>query len=178
MNTKRQFSVKKLFSRPLLSRRTSFHSQATAATESSELTQQTISDKRRIKFAPDDEIFFTLTLNDYTPKEIKSSWFEEKEYLKIKNKVVKQVEKMESKVALNENECSRGLEGMTTIGQATKMKNRFLSFDKVLLEQENQRQSGQIDDEAIADVYRDVSSSCELWARISGFGDQRQANES
>ena len=176
---------KKGAQKPSNCRRSSMNSQTTAVTESSDYSDSTSvdggapavvveQDEKRLRFAATDDLYFTLSLHDYSDEEINSCWFQDKEYEKISLKCVKYVEKMESGIPVP---CSRGLECHTRLGERTRTQNRHFSFDMVLIEQHIQRQNGIIDDEAIANVYRDVSSSSRLWARRVGLQDQREAED-
>jgi hypothetical protein len=73
--------------------------------------------------------------------------------------------------------CARGLETHTKIGCIIKRKNRTESFYNVLREQENQWNEGTCDDKAIACVYHQTTSSCQMWANVVGLRDQCKVEE-
>jgi hypothetical protein len=165
--------------RPLhLFRNSSFPSQSSTCTAATDMTERTdVSDvERTVRFAATPRGHFTLSRDDYSSEELRASWYQHEEYARITKECCKQVRKMEEGEILKDKKyCSRGLEPHTRLCSITKSANRKLAFSAVLDEQEEQRQLGVVDDEAIGQLYNQVSSSCQLWATALGLRDQRQA---
>jgi hypothetical protein len=120
---------------------------------------------------------FTLSRNDYTPEEIKATWYQDEEYSKISKDCCTQIKEMENGEIFKDTQyCSRGLESHTKLATISKTQNRKNATDAVLAEQDEQRRLGVVDDEArIAHRYHQGTSSCQLWANTVGLRDQRAA---
>jgi hypothetical protein len=162
--------------RPSLFRDSSFQSQSSNCTAATDMTERTgVSDvERTVRFSAKLVVHFTLSRHDYSAEELLASWFQCEEYTRITKECCKQVRKMEKGYIFKDKKyCSRGLE--TRLCSITKSANRKLAFSAVLDEQEEQRQLGGVDDEAIGQLYNQVSSSCQLWATTLGLRDQREA---
>ena len=130
-----------------------------------------------VSFASHATMYETIARQNYTQEEIKATWYSQDEYLQISKQCCKQIQKMNRGERLRDKKyCSRGLEAHTTIGLVTKMRNRAESIQAVLEEQEVQRiKEGIHDEDTIADLYNEVTSSCQLWARTVALRDQREA---
>ncbi|KAL3935108.1 MAG: hypothetical protein SGBAC_009311 [Bacillariaceae sp.] len=86
--------------------------------------------------------------------------------------------KMEQGKTLNDKKsCSRGLERYLTVNAIAKQENQRSAWQSVFDEQTRQTKLNQYDEEAIARVYRNVSSSCHMWAAVLGLRDQREATK-
>lgn len=148
---------------------------ATEATGALTMSERSnISIDLRVRFAPYVTARFIPTLEQYTSAELAACWFQEEEYSKSRRECSKQIKKMNAGGVFKDKKyCSRGLESHTRTGSLTKNQNRRAAFEAVLLEQEDQRQFGVVDEKSIAQRYYDVSSSCQLWASCVGLQDQR-----
>ena len=71
--------------------------------------------------------------------------------------------------------CARGLESSTFQAQQAKKNNRRDAYDAVLDEQDEQHESDDFDEDAIAELYHEVSASCQMWAHVVAMQDQREA---
>ena len=112
----------------------------------------------------------------YTPEEIHACWWSNDEMLELTKRCAKQVQKLEKgKHLLDRKYCGRGLEGYTLSGSTHKQQNRIDAINRVLWEQDRQQIEGIVDDEAIARVYHGVSASVQLWARVIGLKDEKEA---
>ena len=69
---------------------------------------------------------------------------------------------------------SRGLEGHTTVGAAAKKGERRLAINAVLDEQMIQWEEGIFNEDAIAEIYCEASSRCQVRANIVGLKDHRE----
>jgi hypothetical protein len=165
--------------RPLnLFRNSSSRSQSSTCTVTTDMTERTDTRdvERTVQFAAKPAVHFTLSHGEYSTEELRPSWYQHEEYTRISKDCCKQVQKMEEGEILKDKKyCSRGLEGHTRLCSITKSANRKLAFSAVLYEQEEQQLLGVVDDEAIGQLYNQVSSSCQLWATTLGLRDQREA---
>lgn len=119
----------------------------------------------------------TLNIYDYTTSEINDCWYNKDEMERITGRAVEVLIKVET---ANETHryCIRGLEGHSRLGFIRKQKNRLDARQAVFKEQDRQwyelEECGP-GDEAIADAYRQITSSCQKWAQIIGHQDQKTA---
>jgi hypothetical protein len=116
-------------------------------------------------------------INDYSRGEIERTWFLPEECFKIHKQYLEEVRMLEKGILLRTGTecCPRGLESSTNEAQQAKMHTRMEALDAVLDEQDEQYEHGEYDDEAIAELYHDVTMSCQLRAHEIGIQDQREA---
>ena len=117
-------------------------------------------------------------INDYSREEIEQCWFLPEESFQITQRCIKEIIMLEEGTRLKDKKyCARGLETSTKLAQKAKTLNRRAAFDAVLDEQDEQddQNDGDFDDEAMADMYREVSKSCQMWAHVVAMQDQREA---
>jgi hypothetical protein len=163
--------IKSLPKRPMeLSRRSSDRISASARTEGTDI-------EKFVSFANHASVVYTIARGNYSPKEIKATWYSTEENLNIGKQCSKQILKMDRGETLKDIKyCARGLEGHTRTGFTMKIQNRALSINSVLAEQHQvQLLEGFRDDEAIARVYHQAAASCQIWACVVGLRDQRVA---
>ena len=150
--------------------------------------------KKKVSFSSHANVRNTLSRNDYTVAEINLTWYTSKENMNIQRSCIKQILKMEAgEICKDQKYCSRGLEIQTKTGHKARKYTRHESFDAVLdqqdanwsrkrtsqdqenktLDQINRSTAHLDDDEAIARVYRQFSSSCQIWANVVGLADAR-----
>jgi putative cell wall-binding protein len=148
----------------------------TVATDVSDITDA----QAHVQFSKQVIVSQIIHLYEYTQEEMEATWYQEEEYTRISKICIKTVHKMEQrrKRSLKKQEIeSRGLEGHTTTGIVSKTENRRLAYEKILQEQEHQNCQGIYDDEAMAECYESVSSSCALWARKVALRDHIDAED-
>jgi hypothetical protein len=156
--------LRKLFSKTSSDRSTK--SESTAATEQEEF---------RVRFSQKIHICKTLSREDYTTEEIQACWFTAEENQRIHRHCSKEIRKMDEGTKLKDKKyCSRGLEGHTTVGAATKKRNRSFAINAILDEQMIQWEEGIFDEDAISEIYYRASSRCRVRARIVGLRDHRE----
>jgi len=116
-----------------------------------------------------------LSIYDYTPAEIDAAWFNEKDMDRITQKCFKVLHRSENGGSKNAQKyCIRGLEGHSILGSISKKRSRSSAIVAVLEEQARQRKADEgIDAQAIADVYRKTTSSCQMWAQVIGNRDEK-----
>jgi hypothetical protein len=155
-----------------LSRRSSDQITASARTEGTDI-------EKFVSFANQASVVYTIARRNYSPNEIKATWYSKKEKMNIEKQCCKQILRMDRGETLKDKKyCARGLEGHTRTGFTLKSKNRALSINSVLAEQHHvQLLRGFRDDEAIAHAYHQTTASCQIWACVVGLRDQRVAEE-
>mmetsp|Transcript_25110 Transcript_25110/g.59655 ORF Transcript_25110/g.59655 Transcript_25110/m.59655 type:complete len:329 (+) Transcript_25110:874-1860(+) len=133
--------------------------------------------EKRVQFAGKVCVRKIPTLAHYTEQEKIDAWFTEEEYAKISNDCVKQIKRLDSgETFRGKKYCARGIEHHTRIGSIVRMKNRSVSIDAVLDEQDRQHaESEQYNDRKLSNVYRRCTSSSQLWAQTIGLRDQKEA---
>jgi hypothetical protein len=147
----------------------SIKSESTAATEQ----------EFRVRFSAKIHVRNTLSSKvDYTTEEIQACWYSAEENQRIHRHCRKEIRKMdEGRRELKDKKyCSRGLEGHTTVGSATKKANRWLAVNAVLDEQMIQWEEGIFDEDAISEIYYQASSSCQVRANTVGLIDHRETH--
>mmetsp|Transcript_10300 Transcript_10300/g.14777 ORF Transcript_10300/g.14777 Transcript_10300/m.14777 type:complete len:292 (+) Transcript_10300:48-923(+) len=128
--------------------------------------------ERRVSFSPRVRARPSLHINEYTEEEHFNSWYRPEEYQSIKKNIVLTVKLAKRGLLYNEDDSSndneisppsmtmRGLEHRTRTGHLVRETNKAGALLTVLNEQLKQRKSGQSDDEAIRQVYLQVSYHC------------------
>jgi hypothetical protein len=164
--------IKSVAKRPLkLFHHSSHHSVSSTLTEATEI-------EKCVSFDDHIAVCHTIARIDYSSEETKATWCTDKEYNKISKQCCKQIHRMDKGEALKDKKyCARGLEAHTKLGCIVKFKNRAESINNVMREQENQLHEGACDDEAIACVYHETTSSCQMWANVVGLRDHRIVDE-
>lgn len=106
------------------------------------------------------------TFATYTSDVVASVWYNKDELKNITNRcflLLKKAENGGSKTG--RTYCMRGLEGYSTLGSATRKKNRSNALLAVLEEQQRQLvDHGYIDANEIANVYKRSTAQCQLCA--------------
>jgi hypothetical protein len=143
-------------------------------TSNSSATGATTDDDKCVRFKTECMFRKTLSIHDYTPDEIRATWYATEDYQKIERQCQKEIRKINKGGELRDKKyCSRGLEGQTDAGFASKMRNRMSSWNAVLDEQLLQWDQGVFDEDTIAEIYIRASSSCQMWANFVGQQDQK-----
>jgi hypothetical protein len=143
-------------------------SQSTAATEQEH-------EENHVRFSEKIGLRNTISCKDYTPEEVEACWYTSDDNQRIHRQCSKEIRKLNEGSTLKDKKyCSRGLEGHTTIGAATKKQNRWLSINAVLDEQMIQWEEDIFDEYVIAEIYCITSASCQVRAKIVGLSDHRE----
>jgi hypothetical protein len=120
----------------------------------------------------------TLSWRDFSPEEITASWISDAEYTDTKNDMSKQIIRVEEGKKMSDIKyCSRGLEQYTRANAFTRRDNIQRGVRVVLREQDEQQNTGEFDDDRIAEALNRVSSSCHMWAAVVGLRDQRDSEK-
>ena len=147
-------------------------------TTSTNAARSSTEKKRSVSFAKTLKVRFSLALEDYTEAEYNACFYSPEEYQAIEKDMCRQFMKMEQGKVLHDiKSCSRGLEKYLTVNAIQKTENHRTACQAVLDEQSRQAKSGTHDDENIARLYNNVTSSCQLWAAVLGNRDQQEAEK-
>ncbi|CAJ1942252.1 unnamed protein product [Cylindrotheca closterium] len=134
--------------------------------------------KSSVYFSETVKVRYSLSLEDYSDEEYDACWYSSEEYQTIEKDLCRQFMKMEEgKILHDMKSCSRGLERYLTVNAFQKKESQRVARRSVLDEQTHQAELNQRDEEAIARLYNNVSSSCQMWAAVLGLRDQREAEK-
>jgi hypothetical protein len=118
-----------------------------------------------IRFSASVTVRETLSRKDYTPEEVKAYWYSHEESKAIRKQRSQEIRRINMGERLKDKKyCSRGLEGHTKIGAESKNRIRKVAINAVLDEQWLQWGEFIFDEYAIADIYNDASSRCQIRA--------------
>eukprot|EP00934_Nitzschia_sp_Nitz4_P006276 Nitzschia sp. Nitz4//scaffold69_size99277//13021//14070//NITZ4_004619-RA/size99277-processed-gene-0.15-mRNA-1//1//CDS//3329556673//6266//frame0 len=121
-------------------------------------------------------------INDLDAEEIKATWIQPEDYLQIRERCMSTVQKMMRGSLTHADldsgkHCTRGLEGKTKKGNATRRDFKTNSINAVLEEQALQWDEDVDDDEAIMEVYVEYSQPCADAAHVAALQDAKEAME-
>lgn len=129
-----------------------------------------------VQFVERADVQLIPRLDTYTEDEMKDIWYSPEEYARIEKGVVEESARMHRGEVLKDKKyCSRGIDKYLPLNYLASKGNSRKAFELVFQEQDRQYQKQVCDDEAIARVYRNVSSSCAMWANVIGLRDQKEA---
>lgn len=136
------------------------------------------SPKKRVSFAGTVRLRVVLHVADYSIEELQACWFSRHEMAQINYNVRNLLLRMaQNKLQSGELPCIRGLENQTRERAGEKMKNRKHTIETVLHAYRSQMHSGDYDDMAIADLYRQCSRRNQIRATMRGLADQEAARK-
>ena len=128
---------------------------------------------QHVSFAPMVVIYDVESTDDYTPDEIKASWFTIDDMRNMKIKARSQAKLLNSgRIAKDD---IRGIEHKTRDGLMKKRLHRMGAYSAVFCEIEFQREEEIVDEGAIADAYRPYSEPCAVAAQLAGELDALEA---
>ena len=131
---------------------------------------------KKVSFCETVRMKRTLHINDYTQREIEATWYSKADMEPIRREILQTVQLMESGRTADIDDviyCQRGLEFRTEQGARLRQRNKDLSREAVLDEQDFQECSGYSDIEAIASVYVHSTYQCQVAAHILGLTDAK-----
>ena len=134
----------------------------------------TTNTSNRVRFHASVHVVEVLNLQDYKPSEIAAAWYSTEQMEKITNRCFKVLKSINA--GKGQKYCTRGLEGHTHLGSISKKRSRSAATAAVINEQTRQWIEDIADEQAIADVYRRTTSSCQLWAQVMGNQDRKAAD--
>lgn len=155
------------------------HSKAKRVRPSPE-SKKTIS-KRKVSFNERVKVRKTRHLNNFKDDEIQAYWFNPEEFDAIKRNLLSEILYFNTlrtvysdneAVASSEHRCLRGIECRLDGAYELRQRQRSLALNIVLSEQERQQESGNPDDELIADLYSQIVCLDASRARSRGLQDE------
>ena len=118
-------------------------------------------------------IYECIPIEDYTPEEIKASWFTSEEYKQIRESTKEDLKLMESDQLAESRQ--RGLENRTKQGMRRKLYFRQKAYEAVFSEIDYQYEEGILDEETIAGSYHFACRSSTVMALKTARKDAREA---
>jgi len=104
-------------------------------------------------------------------------WYVKEDFKAMKQEYQQIVKKMAKGLPLEEHEEPRGLEHKTPLGNKKRYKNRLVSIDSVLREQDRQWERNKPDSDFIAELYIQASAHCRLQASLVAQEDEKYVNK-
>jgi hypothetical protein len=160
--------------------KTSCEEQQNETTSCSE--QEIFATKRRqdcvVSFRGFAKVHEVLSIRDYSEKEFRAVWYNDKEYEKFADHCKITVERIEKGKALKDKKyCAIGLEYWTDAGMRKRQRNRGQAFSVVLEEQLAQWEDGENDQESISELYSACTASSRMVATTTGLRTEREVKE-
>lgn len=127
---------------------------------------------KQVRFCNSVKVRKTRHLNDYTDYQIHACWYSKGERKAIERDAQLQVRRMDSGMleADSEDCCTRGLRNSAQAQQRQAL--RSLAIETVLREQRCQRERGSSNQELIAELYEDVTSTSRASSRAIALKDE------
>lgn len=151
---------------------------------------------------PTVTVYSVLHYKDYTPKEIKNTWYRKNELKSIRavyrgllrncgsegdndsNDTMNVIPANAINTGMEpiafgtfNGECLRGLEGKTTEGHDRKFYVRRVAKEAVMWEQYRQRHLGFHDEDLLADLYFECAEGAQVAAYLLGLRDEQEARK-
>ena len=131
---------------------------------------------KHVSFGPFVAIQEILSRKNFTPQELKATWYDLDEVSCMRGIARTEAKLLESGHLTGSREVSiRGLEQRTKKGSKEKKEVRMNSYAAVFLELDYQKAEGFIDDEALAEAYFTYSMPCATTAQQTGRRDEIEA---
>ena len=153
--------------------------------------------KSSVQFSPLVRVKDTISRHDMSLKEHYGYWLQDHEFLMIKQRNQKTIHEFEAQQKDSEHQndfgpnphtraplsddgeedCLRGLENGLRFESLRRKSYRFAAIEEVLLEQEDQYFADIYDDEAIAQVYFEVTAECRFRAEFRALQDRKEVED-
>ena len=156
--------------------------------EQQQVQQPAAPQKRNVHFCKKVKVQPTLHVNNFTDKEIRSSWYTQNEIATIRQRTKDMMKLLQSQSNANTPQkvlerqqqgsndestfCIRGLEHRTRKGMKAKTSSRMMAWDVVMNEQSRQQESGVVNPEAISHVYKQTTTVNVAIALQRGLDDE------
>ena len=143
-----------------------------------ELLQKPRRRSSRVAFEETDEVLYVKHISEFSQQEIQDIWFSVEDFAQFKEDCKRTISMMkELGVSFQNTEvtCSRGLEHFIETRKSNRKSRRANASRAVLAEQELQFKEGSYDPEYIAEVYQEISVTCQAEAYSAGLRDQEEA---
>lgn len=132
---------------------------------------------RTVAFSSDVKTYDVTRRSDLDDEDFHLIWYCKDDFKVMKREYMSIVKKMAKGLPLTEDEEPRGLEHKTPIGNKKRHKNRLVSIDAVLREQDRQWERNRLDSEFVAELYIQASAHCRLQASIVARNDEEYVNK-
>lgn len=170
---------------PLVSPRSSLKkSETTGATASSaaggsrkKTRRRRSSNRKRVVFASAVQYRETISRDDYTDGEKRSTWLQEEEKSSIKQRcqmLVLRVQRSGRQLDNGKTLCVRGLEKLIGSQAVARRSYRFVAQEEVFVLQEEQYMLGYRCAKEIAQAYRNYTGKCQLEAELVASQDRKE----
>ena len=133
---------------------------------------KTVPASRRVTFSNNHDIRGVIRREDMTEDDFASIWYCKEDFKAMKRDYMPTLKKMAKELPLEFDEESRGLEHKTPKGSKRRHKNRLVSIDAVLREQDRQWERKLGDQGFIAELYIQATAHCRLEASIKAKEDE------
>ncbi len=131
---------------------------------------------RRVSFFPMSVTYEILSRDDYSPKELKASWFDADDMRRMKQDARSTAKLYRSgSLVTSENASIRGLESRTRDGMKRKREARLNTYDTVFSELDKQRKNDVYGHELVAHAYSFCSQHSARLAQRLGKQDAVEA---
>lgn len=130
-------------------------------------------ERKFVTFYPRVVVKRVPSLKTCPEEDLSRIWFDNYEFVAIRNENKLISERMMNNEPLGPNECSRGLEYRTPEGMKQRIENKKRARCAVLEEQERQWDAGLYDPEALRIISRMVSSASQKASLQVGLNDER-----
>lgn len=132
---------------------------------------------RTVAFSNEVKTYDVSRRSDLDDEDFQILWYCKDDFKFMKREYTSIVKKMAKGLPLTEDEEPRGLEHKTPIGNKKRHKNRLVSIDAVLREQDRQWERNRLDSEFVAELYIQASAHCRLQASIVAKNDEEYVNK-
>jgi hypothetical protein len=132
----------------------------------------------RVWFGVPDTVHDVLHRSDYTPLEITLTWFDRVDLRQMKDAVKIEARLLDRGVLAEGDDVTiRGLESRTRDGARRKRAHKLHAYTAVFMELETQLELGIRDEDALADVYYELSEQCQAAAQMLAARDAKDVYE-
>jgi len=132
---------------------------------------------RMVAFSNEVKTYDVARRSDLDDEDFQLLWYSKDDFKLMKKEYIPTVKKMAKGLPLAEDEEPRGLEHKTPLGNKKRHKNRLVSIDAVLREQDRQWERNRLDSEFVAELYIQASAHCRLQASIVARNDEEYVNK-
>lgn len=127
---------------------------------------------RRVTFSNEDDTRYVIRREDMTETDFSCIWYCASDFKAMKRDYMLTLKKMSKELQLGRDEEPRGLEHKTPKGNKKRQKNRLVSIDAVLREQDRQWERNLVDQGFISVLYIQASAHCRLEASLKANEDE------
>jgi hypothetical protein len=133
--------------------------------------------RHRVSFCKDLQTRDVERRCDISDEEFSIAWYCKGEFHAMKKLALPILKKMAKNIPLESDEEPRGLEQKTPNGSKKRHRNRYVSVDAVLQEQDHQWERNRQDPEFLAEMYIQSSAHCMMQAYLNAKNDEDFVNK-